>query len=608
MRTGFTKNFILTALTTLSGIFFSTNLLADIDIKINGIEENLKKNVLIFLSLERYKNRDDLELPVIRQLQERAESEISAAIRPFGYYESKVGSSLEKITNTDWQIKISVEPGKQITMGLVTIKVLGEGSELLEFQDIENNISLHQGAALNHTEYELIKNNLQRMAITLGFPEAVLSTSELFVNPDSYTASATIILETGPRYNFGKTTINQDTLEPSLMLRYLRYTENKPYNSNEILLTQFALDDSLYFSTVEVIPQDPDTTTKTIPVSITTTANNRNHYSIGAGYASDTEARGIFSWDNRRINDRGHRLRTEVKAAQLGQSLEMQYVVPLQDPAIDKLSFEFRQSRDSLGDLDTRTTRLKPSVMQLRGRWQRSLFASFSRLQTITAATNLQARNNESNTLIIPGASYASVPSNYLGEALYSREFFAELRGSIKSLGAQSNYLQLRIEGEKQFRLSKNWHYFLRAQIGSSLVSRTTNIPGTERFFAGGDRSVRGFGYNELSPLDTGGANIGGRHMLVGAVEIIRDLPHKLALATFVDVGNAFDRFGDPLQYSVGLGLRYRTRVVTIGIDIAQPLTNPACHSTTPDARCISIPGFDARSGPRLHINFAPTL
>jgi outer membrane translocation and assembly module TamA len=31
-------------------------------------------------------------------------------------------------------------------------------------------------------------------------------------------------------------------------------------------------------------------------------------------------------------------------------------------------------------------------------------------------------------------------------------------------------------------------------------------LPGTERFFAGGDRSVRGFGYNDLSPVDSGSA------------------------------------------------------------------------------------------------------
>jgi translocation and assembly module TamA len=113
---------------------------------------------------------------------------------------------------------------------------------------------------------------------------------------------------------------------------------------------------------------------------------------------------------------------------------------------------------------------------------------------------------------------------------------------------------------------------------------------------------VRGFGYNELSPVetvevvnpDTGETEtreikVGGKHLLTGTFEIIRDLPRSLAIATFFDVGNAFDKFGDPLEYSAGVGVRWRLPVVTVGIDIAQPLSEPG-------------------ASPRLHLNFSPKL
>ena len=57
---------------------------------------------------------------------------------------------------------------------------------------------------------------------------------------------------------------------------------------------------------------------------------------------------------------------------------------------------------------------------------------------------------------------------------------------------------------------------------------------------------------------------------------------------TFFDVGNAFNRFGDPLEYSVGVGLRYRLPVVSLGLDMAQPLST--------------------NDGPRLHLNISPKL
>ena len=82
---------------------------------------------------------------------------------------------------------------------------------------------------------------------------------------------------------------------------------------------------------------------------------------------------------------------------------------------------------------------------------------------------------------------------------------------------------------------------------------------------------------------------VGGRHLLTGTVELVRDLPRNLGLAVFTDAGNAFDHFGDPLEYSAGIGIRLRLPVVTMGIDIAQPLSEPG-------------------TSPRFHINFSPKL
>jgi len=81
---------------------------------------------------------------------------------------------------------------------------------------------------------------------------------------------------------------------------------------------------------------------------------------------------------------------------------------------------------------------------------------------------------------------------------------------------------------------------------------------------------------------------VGGKDLVTGTVEVIRDLPRNLGIATFVDYGNAFNGFGPQLEYSVGIGLRVRLPVLTLGIDIAQPLS--------------------VNAGPRLHINFSPKL
>jgi len=581
---------------------------ATIDLEVNGVEGALRRNVLAFLSLERYKTRNDLDQALIERLQERAEREAAAALRPFGHYEAKVTSRIEQTGEARWRARIDIEAGAAVMLETVEVSVEGPGGELAAFRDVLAATPLRSGAQLDHGNYDALKSDLRRVAATYGFIDARFTANELLVDPAQRRASARLVMETGERYRFGTTTIEQRSLKEPLLRRYLRYEDGTPYDATQLLRTQFALDDSQYFSSVEVLAGEPDGDTREIPISIRADPNRRNRYSTGLGYATDSKARGTLTWENRRLNDLGHRLRVELKAAQLEQSGEARYVVPIGDPALEKLGFEFRYARDELGDLDTRTTRFQPSITQVDGEWQRVMFASFSRVTTITTATASRADFEKSNTLVIPGISYASVPRGYLGEALFSRALYAELRGSAKALGATDNYLQLRLEGERVFDLAPQWHLFVRGQLGATLVSDTASLPGTERFFAGGDRSVRGFGFNDLSPIDSGSAKVGGRHLLTGTVEVIRDLPRNLGLAVFFDAGNAVDSFGDPLQFSAGIGIRLRLPIVTLGVDIAQPLTNPVCRSATPDPRCNLQPGFDERSGPRLHFNFSPKL
>ena len=581
---------------------------AAIEIDVQGVEPDIRRNVLVYLSLERYKTRNDVDETLIERLQERAEREATAALRPFGYYEPKVATEVTRNGTGNWRARIRIQPGQPVVMQEVTVEVRGPGAENPSLGGITANLPLRVGDRLSHAAYDAIKGGLQRSAATLGYLDAKLLRNELEVDPAKHVARATLILETGFRYRFGTTTIQQDAINETLLRRFVRYQDDAPYDATELLRTQFALDDSQYFSTVEVVAGEPDRTARVVPVNIRAEPNRRNRYSAGFGYGTDTKMRSTLTWENRRVNAKGHRARAQLKAAQIEQSAEARYIIPIGDPALEKLDFEFRYARDDRGDLDTRTTRFQPSVTHVLGDWQRVLFTSLTRARTITAATPTQPGTDEADTLVIPGVSYASVPRGYLGEALFSRTLYTELRGSTRSFGAPADYLQLRIEAERGVDLRPKWHLYLRGQIGASLITDTADLPGTERFFAGGDRSVRGFGYNDLSPLDAGGARVGGKHVFTGTLEVIRDLPRNLGVAAFVDAGNAFDAFGDPLQFSAGIGVRLRLPVVTMGIDLAQPLTNPRCRAANPDPRCVSQPGFDGLSGPRIHLNFSPKL
>ena len=412
---------------------------------------------------------------------------------------------------------------------------------------------------------------------------------ELLVDPATHTARAYVTLETGERYRFGPTTIEQSVLRPGLVKRYLRYREGDWYDAEALLRTQFALDDSQYFSLVEVRPEERDRKNKTASVRITSEPNRRHLYTIAAGYGTDTGVRGTVGWEDRRFNTLGHRLRAQIRASEVDTSASFNYIVPWTDPALEKLSYGLRVFNEQRADVETTGETINVGLTQVRGNWQRVLSVALDntedKVTTVSGNSTIVDRNR--TTLIVPGISYARLPQDFLGVNTVPRGFRVELLASTESLGSDTNFMRAVVGDERRFKLTEKWQLMLRGEVGASAVGDFQDLPAKYRFFAGGDNSVRGYGYQELSPVDSNGNKVGGRHLLTATVEFQRDLPKNLVGAVFVDAGNAFDKFGDPLEYSVGIGVRYRLPFLSIGLDVAQSISDPD-HS------------------PRFHINFTP--
>jgi outer membrane protein insertion porin family len=100
-------------------------------------------------------------------------------------------------------------------------------------------------------------------------------------------------------------------------------------------------------------------------------------------------------------------------------------------------------------------------------------------------------------------------------------------------------------------------------------------VPVNERYFAGGEGSVRGFERDSLGPLGEDGEPKGGRALALFRAELRLPLWKKLGLAGFVDAGQVFDDLGATklslLAVGAGGGLRYETRVGVFRFDVAAP-------------------------------------
>jgi translocation and assembly module TamA len=599
---------------------------AGVKVEVLGVDELVRTNVLAYLSFERYrKGGAELNADTVERLHERVEREVQAALRPFGYYEPKVDSTVTDLGHDDWRVVVNITPGTPVLIEHIDVRIDGPGEKDPLFTRILGRLP-HVGDRLNHADYEAIKIDLQRTASTYGYFDAKMVRTELVVDPPNHKANIALEMDTGERYRFGKTTIKQGAIKDSLVRRYLRYHEGDLFDLTQVLHTQFALDDARYFINLEVQPGDPDRKAHTVPVDIHGDPRRKNNYSFAPGYATDTGARVTLGFTDPLLNTSGHSFSLELQFAQVTRyNVQARYAMPIGDPAVDSFAMRAQIEQQTLADVTAYTQAFGPQITTVRDGWQyvAALNAVHTTSETINQGYSTTAPlSTQTDSLLVPEVDIGLVPKGYYGEALFEHPFFVELRGSDGALGSNSNFIQLHAQAEHVFQIAPKWHFLLRDELGASLVSGFGSLPTIYRFFAGGDNSVRGFYYNELSPqeavcrrkyigpvvpnangtgavvLNTNGTcvpypddfiNVGGKDLITGTVELERDLPRNLGVATFVDYGNAFDHFGTMLYYSFGVGLRVRLPVMTVGIDVAQPLNMPG-------------------AGPRLHINFSPKL
>ena len=101
------------------------------------------------------------------------------------------------------------------------------------------------------------------------------------------------------------------------------------------------------------------------------------------------------------------------------------------------------------------------------------------------------------------------------------------------------------------------------------------DLPASERFFAGGDTTIRGFALDTVgtsATISTNGFPRGGNAVLILNSELRVPVWRDIGAAFFADGGNVFDRvtnfdFGE-LRGALGLGLRYRSPVGPIRLDV----------------------------------------
>ncbi len=121
---------------------------------------------------------------------------------------------------------------------------------------------------------------------------------------------------------------------------------------------------------------------------------------------------------------------------------------------------------------------------------------------------------------------------------------------------------------------------------GEPVVQTVTDLPASERFFAGGDTSVRGYALDRLgtaATIDRNGFPVGGNAVIVLNSELRIPVWKDIGVVGFVDAGNVWARvsdfaFGD-IRPTTGFGLRYKSPIGPLRVDLGFKLA----RQTQPD-------------------------
>ena len=535
------------------------------DVEVLGLDGPLTANVLAYLELD----EEPCDAPRwrVEQLERGAPARIRDALQAFGYYEPTITPVLT-FAEECWRASFTIAPGDPVRIRALDVSVTGDAQQDPTFTTALAESGLAAGGTLDHGAYDRLKRRLTDLARERGYADAHFPASRIDVYPDEHAADIALHLESGPRYTFGRTELTQEVLTEQLASSYLTFREGQPYDARQLVDVYAALANSGYFRTIDIRPLPADPATRTIPIAVTLTSAPRTQTSYGIGYSTDTRVRLRFGRNNQRFNDRGHQFGINVQLSPVMSEVRANYRMPLKGSQSEWLNFDAGVERE-----DTETA--ESEIFEIGARRVRERRSEWTRTQMLALRIeDYEIAEEEENRarLLMPGIGWTRIRADNEIRPNVGSRLSLEVRGAHDALLSDTNFVQTIANGKWIWSTSRGQRILVRAQAGATAEREFEELPASVRFFAGGDNSVRGYGFEELGPVDEEGNVIGGSSLATGSFEFEQPLRARWSLAFFVDSGNAFERSEMDVKTSVGLGGRWQSPLGPIRIDLALPL------------------------------------
>ncbi len=540
-------------------------------LNIQGVEKDLQDILEKALVLPSLLDSDEtLNKRRLRYYQRQLPKTVNDILEPYGYFHSQASSSLVQIEPGEYQLRIDVSPGEPLRISSFTLELSGPGADLPELYQRLDDFPLKVGDVLRQDHYDEGKSTLKQAAINIGYLDADFTRHQLLVNRGERRVEIVLQLDSGVRYQFGKTSFSGRNNYPERFLRrFLVYREGDNFSYNTLGRSQLSFLDADLFRNVKVEALTEQKDENRIPVQIELEQLPRHRLRPGIGYGTDTGARLSLQYRELNLFERGHELQGELLIAEREQSILTTYIIPDLKRRDSQTLFRVGVTRE---ETDSYISRKQFSEGEYQRSYGKRLTGSlFLRL---TSEYSRVADESTRSQMLLPGVRLAWKKVDDLLNPQRGILASLELQGSQESLLSDTSLLQLSGQVSTLMPLPRQSSLFLRLKGGTTWHNDALrNLPASLRYFAGGDRSVRGYAYQSLGPKDDTGEVVGGKHLLVANLELEKHLTQNWGAAVFYDVGNAFDSFNSyELEQAAGIGVRRYTRIGAIRVDLARQI------------------------------------
>jgi outer membrane protein insertion porin family/translocation and assembly module TamA len=523
-----------------------------------------------------WRSLPDLDPIAFRQDVER----VRALYRRRGHYQAVVHApATVDADGRTVHVVLAIEEGPAVQVADVQIVV--EGDRLPSHDTLVGALAVRRGVPFDESQYDAARAALRRAYRDAGYARVTVD-KRARVDLDTHEARVTYRIRSGPTCVFGDVRVGGTRrVEPEVVRAEVTFHRGEAFREEALDKTRKALLELQLFLTVKVeeVPGPGEVVDVTIEVREAPPRDVR----LGLGYDTEEGPRGIAGWRHYDFFGGGRQLGVTVRGSLIQQSAFVDFVQPHWPTPNGRFRLLLGHELQDEDSYDLMRSSFSPRLEYRRDdRLTAFVFyrLEHDRLDDVPLAVRLALPFGAPGKTILSGIG-AGVDAVFADDPIDpTRGVICDVSVEGVGLGGDVHLVRALVETSAYHPLGVAG-LLGAARIRLGLVNPIAGddeVPLFERFYSGGSNSVRGYERRHVGPLADGDP-IGGRSLAELSVEIRRAIVGDLGGAVFVDagaVGLDGDRFAfDDLALGTGVGLRYRSPVGPIRVDLGFPLDRP---------------------------------